>query len=65
MEGGVLRAEDEKKYAKMLPKLTDSYDVAQNKLAGVRKMLADKYNGYLTDYANSGYDVSNFTQVDT
>lgn len=63
MEGGVLRAEDEKKYAKMLPKLTDSYDVAQNKLAGVRKMLADKYNGYLTDYANSGYDVSNFTQV--
>ena len=65
MEGGVLRKEDEIKYAKMLPKLTDKYEVAQNKIQGIRKMLADKYNGYIRDFANSGYDVSKFATIDT
>lgn len=60
MEGGVLRLEDEKKYAKMLPKLTDTPEVAQNKLEWVRTMLTEKYNWYIRDYAKSGYDVSNY-----
>jgi len=64
MEGGVLRKEDEEKYYRMLPQLTDlNPNVALSKLQGVREMLALKYNGYLIDFANSGYNVSNFTPV--
>lgn len=65
MEGGVLRKEDEEKYAKMLPQLTDlNTNVSLSKLKSVRDMLSMKYNGYLTDFANSGYDTSGFGQID-
>lgn len=65
MEGGVLRKEDEIKYAAMLPKLGDmNADVALDKLEGVRTMLTEKYQGYLRDFEATGYDVSGFTRVD-
>jgi len=65
MEGGVLRKEDEVKYAKMLPGLQDlNPTVAQAKLDGVREMLAMKYNNYLIDFNGSGYDVAAFAPID-
>ena len=39
LEGGVLRAEDEKKYDKILPSLTDTYEVAQGKLRNLQELL--------------------------
>lgn len=64
MEGGVLRKEDEEKYAKMLPKMTDQYDVATSKLRSIRTMLQMKYNSYLTDFSGSGFDVSGFSPLE-
>ena len=65
MEGGVLRKEDEIKYAKMLPQLVDLNEkVALDKLEGVRNMLNEKYQGYLRDFEATGYDVSGFTTID-
>lgn len=58
MEGGVLRKEDEDKYRKMFPQLTDTPDVAKNKLAIVRRQLAQKYNSDRAALGSSGYDVS-------
>jgi len=39
MEGGVLRAEDVPKYKKMLPQITDTPQVAKNKILQVQKLL--------------------------
>jgi len=39
LEGGVLRKEDEIKYRKMLPNVTDTYEVALGKAAAVRELL--------------------------
>ena len=64
MEGGVLRKEDEEKYRKMLPQLNDKNpSVAQSKLDSVKNMLQDKYEEYLSDFGNAGYDVSGFTGI--
>jgi len=65
MEGGVLRKEDEIKYRKMLPQLSDwNADVALDKLEGVRKLVADKYVDYLESYNDAGYDVSRMKMID-
>ena len=64
MEGGVLRKEDEEKYSKMLPQLTDPESTAQGKLESVRTMLQMKYNSYLTDFSTTGYDVSGFSPLE-
>ena len=65
MEGGVLRKEDEIKYAKMLPELSDlNPSVAMDKLDGVRAMLGLKYNNYIIDFGASDYDVSGFNPID-
>lgn len=47
MEGGVLRKEDEAKYAKMLPTIVDSLPVAKAKLNHVRRQLEANINTYL------------------
>jgi hypothetical protein len=65
MEGGVLRKEDEEKYRKMLPQLTDTPDVAKNKLDGVKSLLEGKIKSYLNDYAAGGFDVSAFNAGST
>lgn len=64
MEGGVLRKEDEVKYAKMFPQLSDTVEVANNKLAIVRRQLAQKYNDDKTTMGKSGYDVSAFADLE-
>lgn len=64
MEGGVLRLEDEIKYAAMLPQLTDlNSNVALAKLQAVREMLAMQYNSYLIDFGASGFNVSGFDSI--
>jgi hypothetical protein len=63
MEGGVLRKEDEDKYRKMFPKLSDTPDVARNKLAIVRKLLVDKQNADTQALSAQGYDTSGFQQL--
>jgi hypothetical protein len=60
MEGGVLRKEDEEKYRKMFPQLSDTPDVARNKLAIVQRMLGQKYESDKGALGGSGYDVSGF-----
>lgn len=62
MEGGVLRKEDEEKYRKMFPQLSDTPEVARNKLAIVRKMLVDKQKSDVSALAGAGYDVSSLEQ---
>lgn len=60
MEGGVLRAEDEKKYRAMLPQLTDTPEVAKNKLDSLQVLLGRKSQQYLDDFESAGFDVSGF-----
>jgi hypothetical protein len=57
-EGGVLRAEDEVKYAKMLPELTDTPEVARNKIQLVMREMAQKQNDAIAALEAAGYDVS-------
>lgn len=64
MEGGVLRKEDEEKYRKMFPQLSDTKDVARNKLAIVERQLAQKVNSDISALGNSGYDVSGVPQLE-
>jgi hypothetical protein len=60
MEGGVLRKEDEEKYRKMFPSITDTPQIAANKLALVERMLKSKSAADVEALGNSGYDVSAF-----
>lgn len=61
-EGGVLRKEDEEKYAKMLPELSDTPEVAKNKLILVAREMMGKQNDYLTSLSAAGYDVDGLMQ---
>ena len=63
MEGGVLRKEDEEKYRKMFPQLTDTPDVAENKLSIAERMLAQKFQSDKGALQGSGYDVSGLGDV--
>lgn len=56
LEGGVLRKEDEYKYERILPKLTDTPQIVEAKIALLEQVLQEKYNTYLTGYQNAGYD---------
>lgn len=58
MEGGVLRKEDEDKYRNMFPGLSDTPEVAANKLAIVDKLLRDKQGSNIGALRDQGYDVS-------
>ncbi len=57
MEGGVLRKEDEEKYRKMFPGLSDKKDVAVGKLSVVSAQLNQKYASDKKALGESGYDV--------
>lgn len=62
LEGGVLRAEDEKKYDKILPKIGDSQEILANKFSQLRNMLSQKQKNMLETYQQAGYDVSKMTE---
>lgn len=65
MEGGVLRPDDEAKYRKMFPQLSDTPEVAQNKLAIVNKMLIDRQNANVAALKSQGYRTSGFQTRET
>ena len=58
MEEGVLRKEDEEKYKKILPKLTDTPAVALRKIENVYNLLSQKEQSRTSGLQGSGYDVS-------
>lgn len=60
LEGGVLRAEDEKKYAKILPTLNDTDAVAEHKI----QQLIGLISGRLNEYQNSISGGSGGTDLD-
>jgi len=64
MEAGVLRKEDEIKYEKMFPQVTDTQDLAINKLAVVRRLLVAKQKGDLAALKKAGFDVTPFRKFE-
>lgn len=58
LEGGVLRKEDEDKYRKMLPQLSDTPEVSKNKLQLVDRMLKNKLAADIKALNDSGYDAT-------
>lgn len=63
LEGGVLRKEDEAKYEKILPTISDPPEVASAKLEGLRKALVQKRETFLGDLEGSGFEVSRFPRT--
>lgn len=57
VEGGVLRKEDEAKYAKMLPVITDLPDVAKHKAAQFTEKLRKDVSRYQENLARFGYNI--------
>ena len=63
LEGGVLRKEDEEKYKKILAQMTDDPKVVENKITELNDLLASRYNAYLDNLGNAGYDIKNFPRI--
>lgn len=64
MEGGVLRKEDEEKYRKMFPQLSDTPELAKNKLSIVRRQLAQKYESDRGALGGAGYNIGGAGKLD-
>jgi hypothetical protein len=60
MEGGVLRKEDESKYARILPTISDPPDVALSKLDGLEQALKQRRQTFLDSLRDANYDVGKF-----
>lgn len=60
LEGGVLKIEDEKKYAKILPTMNDTFEQVQFKLAEIEKTIRAKKGSLLNNLGKSGYNVSGY-----
>lgn len=60
MEGGVLRKEDEEKYRKMFPSLSDTPSVATNKLEVVKRLMQQRQEGNVNALSQAGFDTSMF-----
>jgi hypothetical protein len=60
LEGGVLRKEDEIKYAKILPTIGDPPDVVATKIAGLRETLQRKRETTLESLDDAGFNVEAF-----
>jgi hypothetical protein len=58
MEGGVLRKEDEEKYRRMFPNLSDVPEVAVNKLATVRQLLENKRQSDFAAFEAQGFSLA-------
>lgn len=63
LEGGVLRKEDESKYAKILPQATDTVKVRMDKADKLSNKLKDKFNFDLDTFKRSGYNMDNFQDL--
>lgn len=64
LEGGVLRKEDEVKYAKILPKLGDSEAVAQSKITQLINLISSRLDTYKNSIngGGGGTDLSSLLQ---
>lgn len=60
LEGGVLRKEDEDKYKKILPTISDAPDVVNVKLAGLKQAIEQKRDEHLSALEDAGYDTAKF-----
>lgn len=60
LEGGVLRKEDEAKYEKILPRLSDPIGIRKKKAEQLREMLVNKYNTDLETLGQAGVNISDF-----
>ena len=60
LEGGVLRKEDEAKYARILPTIGDTPQVAKSKIEGLQKALTQRRSTTLDTLEDAGYEVSRF-----
>ena len=60
LEGGVLRKEDEEKYKKILPIISDAPSVAKAKIDGLEAALAKKRQRSLESLSDAGYDTTAF-----
>lgn len=58
LEGGVLRKEDEYKYEKILPKLSDTPKQVQNKIDLLENVLQQKYDTTISTFKKGGYNPS-------
>jgi len=58
MEGGVLRKEDEEKYRKMFPNLSDTKEVAEEKLTIVDDILRQRQASDLEAFKAQNYDLT-------
>jgi hypothetical protein len=65
MEGGVLRKEDEAKYRQMFPNLSDTPEVAANKLTIVDRLLRQKQSADVEALRSSGYDTAACSKAGT
>jgi hypothetical protein len=57
LEGGVLRKEDEEKYEKMLPTLSDSPDVVATKIDNLKRLIANRQEAEKQAFSQAGYNV--------
>lgn len=57
LEGGKLAEGDIKRYRQMLPNITDAPEVAQNKVQGLKRLIAQKQDQELKTLGKLGYDV--------
>lgn len=63
LEGGVLRAEDERKYEKIIPKMGDTKDVFMIKASQLRETIVNKRKFMLKGLGNAGFNVSGFDKA--
>lgn len=63
LEGGVLRKEDEYKYAKIIPQLGDTREVLQRKYEQLRSMLQLKHEGMKKGLGSAGFDIKGFGNI--
>ena len=62
LEDGVLRKEDEVKYAKILPKITDSPEVVKGKIPQLVAQMERNRENRLNALEDAGYEVGRFRQ---
>lgn len=60
LEGGVLRKEDEIKYGKILPTISDPPELVTSKLAGLQEAITKRQQRKVDALADAGYDVEKF-----
>jgi hypothetical protein len=58
LEEGVLRKEDEYKYTKILPTMSDPEEVAQSKIDGLEIVINEREESLTDSLGDAGYDVS-------